>query len=95
MCSDWSPLHVVEPGAIAWNRVEFIEVEAVDAGRRLELNEPGPIASIPLPGIDRRYSVNVVHRDDTWDRVLWTGDPVTAFRTAHELGEQHRVEVRT
>ena len=76
---------------VAWQRVAAVQVKRYDVSRRMELTGPGPLKT--LLGIVQRFAVELIHKDDTWDRVHWLESPVEAHRLANDLAAKHGLTV--
>ena len=84
----------VAPADVDWSAVRLLQVQPYDCQRAIEITEPGPIKLMPLPGTDRRYGAEIVYKDDTWDRLLFTANEGEATALVHRLSAEHDIPVR-
>ena len=85
---------LVRPENVPWEIVLWIQIKRYDYGRRIALNEAGPLKSLPLLGSVRRFAVEVIYNDSTWDRTHSLGDPVEAHRIANKMSLIRSLPVR-
>jgi hypothetical protein len=86
-------IEIVTPTPEQWRRAAYLQLKPYDADRAMEIEADASPVSIPLLGSVRFYSVEVVWKDDTWDRLYFGKDLHEAKTIIQSVAARHDLKI--